>query len=72
MGFAAVVNDLHTGRDTGRAWSWLIDLSAVLMCLVSISGTLLIFFLPKRRASGLIAAAIGAALCLAAYLVWVP
>lgn len=72
MGFAAVMNDLHKGRDTGRAWSWVIDLSALLMCLVSISGTLLIFFLPKRRASGLIAAAIGAALCLAAYLVWVP
>ena len=72
MGLAAVMNDLHKGRDTGRAWSWLIDASAILMCLVSISGTLLIFFLPKRRVSGLIAAAIGAVLCLAAYLVWVP
>ena len=72
MGFAGVMNDLHKGRDTGRAWSWLIDISAVLMTLVSISGTLLIFFLPKRRASGLVAAAIGAALCLAAYLALVP
>jgi uncharacterized protein len=72
MGFAAVMNDLHKGRDSGRAWSWLIDISAVLMSMVSISGTLLIFFLPKRRAGGLLAAAIGAAMCLAAYAVWVP
>ncbi len=72
MGFAAVMNDLHKGRDTGRAWSWLIDASAGLMCLVSITGTLLIFFLPKRRTSGLIAAAVGAVLCIAAYLIWVP
>ena len=72
MGFAAVMNDLHKGRDTGRAWSWLIDLSAVLMILVSVSGTILIFFLPKRRTIGLAAAVIGAAVCLAAYRVWVP
>jgi hypothetical protein len=70
MGFAAVMNDLHKGRDSGRAWAWVIDVSAALMCLVSISGTLLIFFLPKRRTAGLVAAAIGAAVCLAAYLVW--
>ncbi len=72
LGFAAVMNDLHKGRDTGRAWSWLIDASAVLMTLVSVSGTILIFFLPKRRTTGLVAAAIGGAVCIAAYLAWVP
>lgn len=72
MGFAAVMNDLHKGRDTGRAWSWLIDASAVLMTLVSVSGTILIFFLPKRRTFGFVAAAIGGAICIAAYVVWVP
>jgi len=72
MGLVAIVNDLHKGRDTGTAWSNVIDVSAVLMCLVSMSGLVLIFFLYKRRASGLMALAIGALLCFIVYRVWVP
>ena len=72
MGLFAVLNDLHKGRDTGTAWAVLIDISAVLMTLVSLSGMLLIFFLQKKRLSGLLAAAAGAVLCYLAYLAWVP
>jgi len=25
MGFVALMNDLHKGRDSGRVWSWVID-----------------------------------------------
>jgi hypothetical protein len=49
-----------------------IDLSAVLMTLVSLTGLLLIFFLQKKRLSGLLAAGAGAVLCYLAYLAWVP
>jgi len=72
MGLVAIVNDLHKGRDTGAAWSEVIDVSAVLMCLVSMSGLVLIFFLHKRRVSGLMALAIGALLCVIVYRIWVP
>ncbi|MBL8178610.1 MAG: PepSY-associated TM helix domain-containing protein [Bryobacterales bacterium] len=72
MGLIAVINDLHKGRDTGKSWSAIIDISAALMCFVSLSGLILIFFLSKKRASGLYAALIGAALCYAVYAVWVP
>jgi hypothetical protein len=72
MGFVAVLNDLHKGRDSGKAWGWVIDLSAVLMTLVSVSGLLLIFFLQKRRVSGLLALCAGAVLCYLAYVAWVP
>lgn len=72
LGLVAIVNDLHKGRDTGAAWSSVIDVSAVLMCLVSLSGLMLIFFLHKRRASGLVVLAIGALLCVVVYRVWVP
>jgi hypothetical protein len=72
LGFFAVLNDLHKGRDSGKAWATIIDLSAVLMTLVSLTGLLLIFFLQKRRLSGLLAAAAGALLCYLAYLAWVP
>jgi uncharacterized protein len=72
MGLVAIVNDLHKGRDTGAAWSDVIDVSAALMCLVSMSGLVLIFFLHKRRVSGLMALAIGALLCVIVYRIWVP
>jgi len=72
MGIVAVLNDLHKGRDTGEAWSTIIDISAGLMTLVSLTGLVLIFFLQKRRMAGLVAVGIGAVLCLVVYLVWVP
>jgi hypothetical protein len=72
MGLVAIVNDLHKGRDTGAAWSNVIDVSAVVMCLVSMSGLVLIFFLHKRLVSGLLALGIGALLCVIVYWIWVP
>ena len=72
MGLAALLNDLHKGRDSGRAWGWVIDLSAVLLTLVSLSGLILIFYLQKRLFSGLATLAAGAIACYLAYLLWVP
>jgi uncharacterized protein len=72
MGLGAVLNDLHKGRDSGKAWGWLIDASAIFMTFVSLTGIVLLLFLQKRRFSGLVAGAVGAALCYAVYLVWVP
>jgi hypothetical protein len=72
MGFFAVLNDLHKGRDTGKAWQVIIDISAVLMTVVSLTGLLLIFFLQKKRFSGLMALAAGVVLCYLAYVAWVP
>jgi hypothetical protein len=72
QGLVGVLNDLHKGRDTGSVWAGIIDVSAVLMGLISLTGLVLIFFLQKRRMPGLTAVAIGAALCLVVYLKWVP
>ena len=72
MGFVALLNDLHKGRDSGRAWAWVIDLSAVLMILVSLSGLVLIFYLQKRLFSGLLTLGGGALACYLAYLISVP
>jgi hypothetical protein len=71
-GFVAVMNDLHKGRDAGKAWAWLIDVSAVLLTLVSLTGLLILWFVYKRRASGLVMAAAGLVLCLLAYKMFVP
>lgn len=72
MGLVALLNDLHKGRDSGRAWAWVIDLSAVLMILVSLSGLILIFYLQKRLFSGLMTFGGGALACYLAYLISVP
>lgn len=72
MGFVAVLNDLHKGRDSGRAWSWVIDLSAALMVLVSVTGLVLLLFLRRRRASGLLLAAVGAVAAVVIYVWLVP
>jgi uncharacterized protein len=67
----SLLNDLHKGRDAGKIWSNIIDFSAVLMTLVSLTGLTLIFFLNKRRISGLLLVGVGAALCWLVYTLWV-
>lgn len=69
--FVALLNDLHKGRDTGAKWSVVIDFSAILMSLVSLTGLTLIFFLNKRRFSGLVLVAVGAALAWLIYSFWI-
>lgn len=59
-GFIAVLNDLHKGSETGTLWATVIDISAILMILVSVTGLVMIFYLSKRRLPGLIVVAIGA------------
>jgi hypothetical protein len=71
-GLAAVMNDLHKGRDAGRAWGWLIDAVAVFMTLVSLTGLTLIFFLAKWRRKGLIVLGLGAVVCYLSYVLLVP
>lgn len=66
----AVLNDLHKGRDTGAMWSAVIDFSAVLMSLVSLTGLTLIFFLNKRRVSGLVLLTVGALVGWLIYFFW--
>lgn len=58
QGPVAVLNDLHRGRDAGRAWAWLIDLSGGFLMLVALTGfTLSLFFRKTRRAAMLTALA---------------
>ena len=71
-GFVALLNDLHKGSDSGKAWHTLIDASAILLLALSLTGLTILWFIYKRRASGLLVAAAGAALCLLVYKIFVP
>lgn len=53
LGLVAIVNDLHKGRDSGPAWSLFIDISALLMVFISITGTLLLIWLKRLWKSGI-------------------
>ncbi len=66
-GALAIFNDLHKGRDTGSVWALIIDISAILMILVSMSGFLMIFFLKKKRLSGLLLSLLGGLLIVIFY-----
>ena len=66
-GLVAVLNDLHKGRDTGKSWGVLIDISAVLLVMVSVTGLVLIWFVYKRRSSALLLATFTA---IAVILLW--
>jgi hypothetical protein len=71
-GVVAVINDLHKGRDTGPYWSVVIDLSAVVMTLIALTGLVLLFYLKLRRVPGLVVVLIGTAIVLAVFLLGVP
>ena len=72
MGIGAVLNDLHKGRDSGKSWSWLIDVSAVFLILVSLSGLVMLLFLKKKKVSGLLIAILGGTICWLMYYLLVP
>lgn len=72
LGLVAVLNDLHKGRDSGAKWSWVIDVSAGFLTLVSLSGLAMLFFLKNKRANGVLVLIVGGAICYLLYALWVP
>jgi hypothetical protein len=70
-GFVGIINDLHKGRDTGPLWSVFIDVAAILMTLVSLTGMLLLLLIKRKRISGLIVAALGLLLSYLIYAIWI-
>lgn len=71
-GAVAVLNDLHKGRDSGPVWSIVIDLSAIVMAIISATGLVLVLYLKLRRLPGLFVALLGALAVAAAYALGVP
>lgn len=48
-GLLALLNDLHKGRNSGEVWSWVIDISAILMGMFTITGLLILLQNSKYR-----------------------
>lgn len=48
-GWISYANDLHKGRNTGRAWSWFIDIFAGACILFTLTGLVLLYMHSKPR-----------------------
>lgn len=71
-GIWGIMNDLHKGRDAGKGWGWLIDVSAILMVVVSLSGLMMLFFLKKKRMAGTLMIILGGLAVWLVYWLLVP
>jgi hypothetical protein len=71
-GLLGKLDDLHKGFDSGPAWFWIIDLTAVLLTSSAITGMVTLVSLRARRRTGFVVAALGVVSILALYLIWVP
>jgi len=72
MGVIALWNDLHKGRDSGKGWAWVIDVSAIFLIIVSLTGLILLLFIKKKRISGLVTVVLGLIISYLIYLIFVP
>ena len=52
--------NLHKGRDTGKAWSTVIDVSAIGLTVISLTGLVLLLSLKRKRLPGLLVVVGGA------------
>lgn len=58
-GSLAVMNDLHKGRNTGTVWARVIDIAAVFLVVLSLTGIGLFLYLKRLRVAGLLTAFVG-------------
>src|SRR5690606_17438468 len=72
LGVVAVMNDLHKGRDTGSAWSVVIDVVSLVTVFVSLTGLLLIFYIRRKRMTGLLTTLAGTVLLVVLAIYFVP
>ena len=68
QGALAVANDFHKGRDSGTAWSWVIDVSGVFLVIVALTGLGIMLFLKKVRIASLVSIVLGGLVM--GYLMW--
>lgn len=69
-GIIGFFNDLHKGRDTGRTWFWVIDIAAILMVIISLTGLILLLYIKKKRWPGILLGVVGLGVLYFLYHFW--
>jgi len=72
LGFVAIANDLHKGRDTGPAWKVTIDIAAILLSLISLTGLVLLYFMHRHKLTGYLLVGLGGLVTWGVYASLVP
>lgn len=54
----SLINDLHRGKNSGTAWSWFIDVCAIVILLLSIAGYILFLSIKTRLVTHLLLTAV--------------
>ena len=67
-----VLNDLHRGKNVGAAWRWVIDISAIVLLVLSLLGYVLFFTLRFRLKVALVLTAVSLVAMAGIFLVFVP
>lgn len=65
----SLINDLHRGKNAGTAWSWLIDISAITILILSIAGFILFLSIKLRLLTHLLLTA--ASLAVLILFIWI-
>lgn len=68
----AVLDDLHKGRDCGPVWSIVIDVAAIVLTALSVTGIWLLLYLKKRRRNGLLVMLASGVVLVVCYALGVP
>jgi hypothetical protein len=71
-GLLGRLDDLHKGLDSGRPWYWVIDITAVLLTVSSLTGMITLFSLRARRRSGFVVGGVGILTVVLIYALLVP
>ncbi len=71
-GWAGVVMDLHKGKNTGKLWSYIIDVLSVMLVIASFTGLILWSSLKSRGKWGAILLFLGTGITFGAYYFIVP
>ena len=71
-GLLGRLDDLHKGFDSGRPWFWIIDITAILLSVSSLTGMITLLSLKHRRRSGFVVGSLGVAMVIAIYFFLIP
>jgi len=71
-GFAGRFAELHRGTDAGPVWSYVIDITGILLIITSATGLILWMLVPKWRPLGLAAITACTVICGIIYYAFVP
>lgn len=71
-GLLALLNNLHKGRHSGIVWAWLIDISALMMALFTLTGIIILLQNAKHRRKASLILLVGSLTPIVLYLLFVP